>query len=271
MIIIKMSAGLGNQLFQYALYRELLFRGKETKVELTWFLNTADMCYYPYQLDRLGFKAEEDKDNIIDGKAHYFDLMYVKCAFGELGYRYYPDIFNLENSYVYGYWINPKYFVHVADDLKAEVRFPDSGDDMQKWEDEIGNCNAVSIHVRKNDYDYEFFDKYADSNYYLRAMDYVRKKTDNPVFFIFSNNIPYTRELFKDHADIRFVDINDRNNGIGDMKLISLCSHNILSPSTFGWWAAFFNKNKDKMVICPEMWYESVPSKELILKDWIIL
>lgn len=271
MIVIKMSAGLGNQLFQYALYRELLWRGKDVKVELTWFLNTNCDCYYPFQLEKLGFSVDEDQENVVDGKAYFFHLMYVKCAFRELGYHYYPDIFNLDNSYLYGYWINPRFFVHVADDLKNEVAFPESVGDIKRWEDEIRSCESVSIHVRKNDFDYEFFDMYADKDYYLRAITYIKDKVKSPVFYVFSNNIPYARELLGKAGSVRFVDANDRYNGIGDMKLISLCRHNILSPSTFGWWGAFFNKNEHPIVICPKMWYENVPTEEVKLDDWIIL
>ena len=40
MIIIQLKGGLGNQMFQYALYRELKSRGKEVKIDdETGFVN----------------------------------------------------------------------------------------------------------------------------------------------------------------------------------------------------------------------------------------
>jgi hypothetical protein len=37
-----------------------------------------------------------------------------------------------------------------------------------------------------------------------------------------------------------------------DMFLMSRCSHNIMANSSYSWWGAFLNENKDKTVICPE-------------------
>ena len=52
MVIIQLKGGLGNQMFQYALYRELKHRGKEVKIDdESGFVN--DKLRVPV-LDRLG-------------------------------------------------------------------------------------------------------------------------------------------------------------------------------------------------------------------------
>ena len=37
MVIVKMSGGLGNQMFQYALYRKIQQTGKDVKLDLSSF------------------------------------------------------------------------------------------------------------------------------------------------------------------------------------------------------------------------------------------
>ena len=55
---------------------------------------------------------------------------------------------------------------------------------------------------------------------------------------------------------------------------MSLCNHNILSNSTFSWWGAFLNKNKNKQVFAPSMWFAlDGPNNynEIFEKNWNII
>ena len=61
-----------------------------------------------------------------------------------------------------------------------------------------------------------------------------------------------------------------------DFALIMSCDHNITCHlTTFGWWAAFLNKNPNKIVVAPKDYFYD-EGKEYIRpgffpKDWRIL
>ena len=57
------------------------------------------------------------------------------------------------------------------------------------------------------------------------------------------------------------------------MLLMSFCDHNIISNSTFSWWGAYLNQNKNKKIICPKKWFsytdEYFNPKDIYCENWI--
>lgn len=109
--------------------------------------------------------------------------------------------------------------------------------------------------------------------YLKNAIDEFPK---DATFIVCSDNITEARDLLKDiDRDIHFINdcnglpmkkITHRNQmtAMEDLYLLSFCDHNIITAGTFGWWAAYLNKNPKKKVICPE-W--TVVNKKRIKED----
>lgn len=147
-----------------------------------------------------------------------------------------------------GYWQSEKYFKKYRNEILYLFDFP--------YEMKEG---IVSVHIRRGDY-LNLRDKHPDitKEWYEMAM----AKFPGYKFKFFSDDIPYCRQTFGHRSDCEFSANVDE---ISDLVEMASCEHNICSPSTFAWWGMWANKNENKKVIFPKLWF--VENYHLNTKD----
>lgn len=133
----------------------------------------------------------------------------------------------------------------------------------------------MSIHVRRGDYinNPETFKLHGvcGLDYYHAAIEYITKRTNTPVFYIFSDDISWAEENIKSKNQMIFVKETPHGKDYFEMYLMSVCKHNIIANSSFSWWGAWLNKSPEKIVIAPKKWMNetSIDTTDLVLKNWI--
>ena len=64
--------------------------------------------------------------------------------------------------------------------------------------------------------------------------------------------------LIKNHIIvIQFKKTTDELDDWQQLLLMSCCEHNIIANSSFSWWGAYLNNNKDRRIIAPQSWFLS--------------
>lgn len=285
-VIIRLNGGLGNQMFQWAFAKMV----QET-TDMDVYLN---MSYFkhsyarPYQLnifrlepkfvESFGTKLKLDiiwsLRAIVNGEKF---LGYTLCS--EKQFNFDPHIVKIKpNSYIEGFFQSELYFKWVENDLRNDFKFdaPISNETKQ-IESRIRSTNSISLHIRRGDYVQKkrYKEVYAECTieYYQRAVDYIAERYPEPSLFIFSDDIAWVRKNLKIPYRSIYVSHNTGENSYEDMYLMSLCSHNIIANSSFSWWGAWLNNNKDKIVIAPEKWFndDKIIQTDVIPKEWIRL
>lgn len=287
MIIIKLTGGIGNQLFQYSIGRVL----SEKSRDLICF----DISSYQWDNLRtfeLGFLNSEylimNNGIIVFKKLNFFSnikyLLYkssnkphehlTESDFNfDINFEKFPN----KNVILEGYWQSEKYFnKHREIILKEVVLIKKKSLICCNFFNLIyGNINSVSMHIRRGDYlmneDTKNYHGVLNEEYYDNAMDYFRNLNPNVTFFIFSDDKKYVNDRFSQHRDC--IIVPKMSTDLEDLFLMSTCSNHIIANSTFSWWGAWLNKNKYKKVIAPKTWFlnSEIQSKtnDLYPVDWI--
>jgi hypothetical protein len=178
------------------------------------------------------------------------------------------------NMYLYGWYQAYDYITpirnHLLNDFEFKLTMPKS---ISEILNDINNTNSVAIHVRRGDYkNYSFLHEIATITYYKNAVEYIRSSFSNVKFFLFCNEIDSLKDDFNCIGNYTMVDTTKEcPPDYFDLFLMSRARHNIICNSSFGWWAAWLNRNPSKVVIVPEKWMTNdyITTNEICPPEWI--
>lgn len=291
MKIVKIKGGLGNQLFQYSFACLLTRITNETvKIDMSEYDTTIDDSIRKPRLLKMQILLEIAKKDEID------KICFFRHKGNPLGIKYRLKIYleNLlnnkyffeknrafidpldisENLYFDGYWQSWRYVNQVWQEIKNQF-MPnyDIHDSTKKMLEEVSGCNSVFIGVRRGDYATEISHYGSFGNdYYQKAMNYISKHIENPIFYVFSNDIAWVKEN---------IDFNNRNvifrepetiiDDFEDLLIMAACKHSIIINSTYHWWGARINDNPHKIVIAPKKWFFDDKPIDIVPPHWITI
>lgn len=237
MVSVNLQGGLGNMLFQIA-----------TTISLALDNNTDYLI--PINKHVIGLQGNNGnfyKNNIFrnlnEGSLNY-DKIY---NFFEEQFHYKP-INYIEHLIINGYFQSEKYFINNKEYIK-NIFSPDEII-LNKLNKIIKNEKFISLHIRRGDYlIYNNNHPFIGENYIFNSINYFGE--DNK-YLVFSDDIEYCKNLFKNKNNFIFIEnLTDYES----LYLMSLCEHNIISNSTFSWWGSWLNKNENKVIIAPKIWF----------------
>ncbi len=283
MIIVKLQGGLGNQMFQYALGRNLsLIHNASLKIDYS-YLKTPNQSGRVFQLDGFQIKTTEATEKEIKSYTGTFQKIldrfrpssrkkHIKESFE----RFNPELLERSDGYFDGHWQNEKYFKDNEKIIRNDFILKNPlGTEAQKIAMKISSEESpVSLHIRRGDY--VVIKKIADIHgtlplsYYEKACGIIMEKAPDTHFFISSDDIAWAKENFPKKYPATFVS-SPEIKAHEELALMSLCKYNIIANSTFGWWGAWLNKNPDKIVIAPTKWFNRPAQTfaEILPETWL--
>lgn len=300
MTIIKVIGGLGNQMFQFALFLIMKDKGLDVKLDISEFktytlhngfelsnvfcFDTSDMLANETQIAELKDLKSNFKIRKLIGKLIFRNTnIFVKNThFLEPNFsKFIPEIWEMKNKFLEGYWQNEKYFIDAQKTVREIYTWKNISQKNEQYATQMQDENAVALHIRRLDRPKNFKEilyrirlsfvwRICKKSYYLKAIQRIRNEVKNPKFYIFTDNLTWVRKNIIMTDDFEFIDWNRGHDSNQDMYLMSKCKHNIISMSSFSWWGAWLNNNPNKIVIAPKKWaVRFTKDYGVIPKKWI--
>lgn len=246
MVIIQLAGGLGNQMFQYALYLQLKSLGKDIRIDdVSGFVEDGQrvMALAPFGAGYERATREELRKMLDSSPSLHARIRRKLCgrkkkAYFEADKRYKPEIMEWDDIYLEGYWQTEKYFQMVEEQVRAvfdvdrllrwiEGRAPgdriagnaglDNDHDEQKtmgrWLERIDTTESVSVHIRRGDYllpeNQALFGEICTEEYYRAAMARMHREHPGCIFYLFTNDKQWARQWASDKEPVNIIEIQD--------------------------------------------------------------
>tara|TARA_B100000989_G_scaffold214088_1_gene162765 strand:+ start:24441 stop:25277 length:837 start_codon:yes stop_codon:yes gene_type:complete len=278
LITVKITGGLGNQMFCYAYAKAIQSRGFNVRIDLSlyesynlhggyqldYFFSDLETCIVKNNLINKIFSFFKLKSNIIREEKHGFDAKYLNID---------------DNNYVVGYFQSEKYFMNIREILLKQFKpnFQISSYAKTLHEKILNEENSCSVHIRRGDYlniKNQKVYKSLTSKYYINAVTWIEKKHKNIKYFIFSDDIDWVKSNLE-FKNATYIENSNKRKPHEDILLMSICNHNIIANSTFSWWGAWLNSNDNKIVLSPKDWFNDVNlellSRGLNCSNWKLI
>jgi len=269
MDIVRFQGRLGNQMFQYAFMRMLISKGREVAADIKCYGSTLITLQKVFPNIDISIS-----DSIFDENDYFRFIDYgwyetKNCLICQTD-LYMKAMRNHNSIYWDGYWQTEKHFADVADEIKSLYDFRNMSNEALLFGKKM--AGKTGVHIRRTDYVGTPMEV-CSIDYYINAMEFIKKRNPETEFVIFSDDIPWTKEILDDE-NLLFVDSSEFNNYVDsyDMFFMTLCDNLIISNSSFSWWGAWLNRNEDKIIIAPKKWYVMERNyDEMCPADWIRL
>lgn len=306
MNIIRMTGGIGNQMFTYALYLKFKSLGIE--------------CYID------DFSEYEGHDNARPLRLSVFDIEYPRVprdlyneytdsnmdifsrirrkvcgrkskAYEEASLNFDPEILKLDGKYIMGYFQSEKYFADIKEKVLEAYTFNTEAKreatkiigksgltaflETNPASKSVFKENMISLHIRRGDYMLlpDTYGEICNEEYYDRSVRYMMENVSDAEFIIFTNDEEWTADWIRRYSKenpssegrLHIFSGTTEEQGYLDMYVMSQCTHHIIANSSFSWWGAYIGVNPSKKIIAPKIWNRTTEQRDIYTDKMILM
>lgn len=277
--VVRISDGLGNQMFQYAFAYALARKtGAQVLIDpLFWGTSLRKYQLEEFQVTNtkrlvskvwdytLGFGPRNGRRFKDRYRQHLIRKKYRFIQEKKI-MQYDDSVWNQAESCFYmGFWQTPRYFEAYYDELKREfTRKSGLSAKAMECQTRIRTGVSVALHIRRTDYVRQEGNATLKFDFYEEALRKMQSQLGDFQLYVFTDDKTFVKENFRLRDYVLIDDVSD----LDEFELMRQCDHHIIANSTFSWWAAYLGENKGGIVYAP---CTGIWSEEFYPKEWNLI
>ena len=274
-----MMGGIGDQIFQLSFANYLKKKiNCEAYLDISYYDTKLNYNKFKFRLKNLAIKNNfKLTDNI--SKINYKYLSYLrifnilkldiiipsiyqlffKIKIKNFIYEYWKEkrSFKVDkNSYYFGYWHDLKYIKPLIKNIHKHLINPNNNKiKIKKFIKNKINNKTVCVHIRGGDFEKLSSHNLLDQRYYDAAINFYKKKLNNPNFHIFTNDIRFSKKILsKYNKDNKFKYIKGLDfSDIEEFCLFTKYKYSIIANSTFSLISTYLSSTRN-ISLAPKIW-----------------
>lgn len=278
-IYLSIMGGIGDQIFQLSFANYLKKRiNCEAYLDISYYDTKLNYNKFKFRLKNLAIKNNfKLTDNI--SKINYKYLSYLrifnilkldiiipsiyqlffKIKIKNFIYEYWKEkrSFKVDkNSYYFGYWHDLKYIKPLIKNINKHLINPNNNKiKIKKFIKNKINNKTVCVHIRGGDFEKLSSHNLLDQRYYDAAINFYKKKINNPNFHIFTNDIRFSKKILsKYNKDNKFKYIKGLDfSDIEEFCLFTKYKYSIIANSTFSLISTYLSSTRN-ISLAPKIW-----------------
>lgn len=270
MITCNLQGGLCNQMFQIFATIAYCIQYKHPFV-FTYeeFVDKRRTYWEDFLVSLKIFTTHNPKYQLTNDEVRSFPIVY----YAEHHYQEMQDVPQNENIRFHGYFQSHRYFQEYENTIYSLIRLDSQLQSVKtEYASLLGDVTkapyTISMHFRLGDYkNLQESHNVLPYDYYKRCLQYMVEHIDSSdfriLYFCEEEDNEYVsilvskllREFHGRIVQLKFVKATDTIPDWKQMLLMACCGSHIIANSTFSWWGAYLNKNPNKRVCYPSVWF----------------
>lgn len=278
-VVVRVTGGLGNQLFQFSAGLAVSKRlGARLRVDASAY---AKDPLRRYRLDCLAEPPEQVSEQELQSLlqpgwiARKLLRKRPLRVIRHLEASYRPEVQVVaEGCYLDGYWQSQEYFRPIRDEIRSRLQFQSSLSPSNGQLASLAQAKRVaSLHVRRGDYvavpSLRDWHGVLPLEYYERALELLDSRFGLEGVFVFTDDPEWVRSNLATELPMTIVS-NGKSDELEELSVMKSCRYHVIANSSYSWWGAWLSDAEPAAIVAPSQWFatDKEDASAIVPSEW---